>query len=75
MKFVKYERLIADMSENTIENLYKKVDQLINHCESLKARESSLLVERSRLIEKNELARTRVEAMIGQLKNLQETTG
>ncbi len=75
MKFVKYERLIADMSENTIENLYKKVDQLINHCESLKARESSLLIERSRLIEKNELARTRVEAMIGQLKNLQETTG
>ncbi len=75
MKFVKYERLIADMSENTIENLYKKVVQLINHCESLKARESSLLIERSRLIEKNELARTRVEAMIGQLKNLQETTG
>ena len=75
MKFVKYERLIADMSENTIESLYKKVDQLINHCEALKARESSLLIERSRLIEKNELARTRVEAMIGQLKNLQETTG
>ena len=75
MKFVKYERLIADMSENTIENLYKKVDQLINHCESLKARESSLLIERSRLIEKNELARARVEAMIGQLKNLQQTTG
>ncbi len=75
MKFVKYGRLIADMSENTLEDLDKKVDQLINHCESLKARESSLLVERSRLIEKNELARTRVEAMIGQLKNLQETTG
>jgi cell division protein ZapB len=75
LKFVKYGRLIADMSKNTVENLYKKVDQLINHCESLKARESSLLIERSRLIEKNELARTRVEAMIGQLKNLQDTTG
>jgi cell division protein ZapB len=75
LKFVNYGRLIADMSEITIEDLYKKVDQLINHCESLKARESSLLVERSRLIEKNELARTRVEAMIGQLKNLQQTTG
>lgn len=62
------------MSEYTIEDLYKKVDQLIHHCESLKASESSLLDERSRLIEKNELARTRVEAMIGQLKNLQQTT-
>lgn len=75
MKFLKYGRLIADMSEYTIEDLYKKVDQLIHHCESLKASESSLLSERSRLIEKNELARTRVEAMIGQLKNLQQTTG
>ena len=75
MKFLKYGRLIADMSEYTIEDLYKKVDQLIHHCESLKARESSLLSERSRLIEKNDLARTRVEAMIGQLKNLQQTTG
>ena len=75
MKFVKYERLIADMSKNTIEDLYKEVDQLIKHCELLKARESSLLAERSRLIEKNELARARVEAMIGQLKNLQQTTG
>ena len=75
MKFVKYGRLIADMSEYKIEDLYKKVDQLIHHCESLKASESSLLSERSRLIEKNELARTRVEAMIGQLKNLQQTTG
>ena len=63
------------MSEYTIEDLYKKVDRLIHHCESLKERESSLLAERSLLIEKNEIARTRVEAMIGQLKSLQQTTG
>jgi cell division protein ZapB len=63
------------MPKNTTEELYKKVDQLIKHCESLKAREVSLLLERAHLIEKNELARTRVEAMIGQLKNLHQTTG
>ncbi len=42
LEVCKYERLIADMSKNTIEDLYKKVDQLIMHCELLKARESSL---------------------------------
>lgn len=36
----------------------------------LKARESDWQRERQRLIEKNELARTRVEAMITHLKSL-----
>ncbi|TNE80768.1 MAG: TIGR02449 family protein, partial [Gammaproteobacteria bacterium] len=38
--------------------------------QSLRERESSLLRERSRLLEKNELARSRVEHMIVRLKNL-----
>ena len=74
-------RLITSMSENTIEELYKKVDQLIGYCEALQSdnrqlqlREQELLSERERLIEKNEQARTRVEAMIGHLKNLQRST-
>ena len=70
------------MSEYTIEELYNKVDQLIRHCEKLSTdkdelqlREQQLLQEREKLIEKNELARTRVEAMIGHLKKLQQSTG
>ncbi|MGH1440087.1 MAG: TIGR02449 family protein [Cellvibrionaceae bacterium] len=63
------------MSEHTIEELSHKVDQLIRHCDNLKQREQQLLEERSRLIEKNEVARTRVEAMIGHLKTLQQNVG
>jgi cell division protein ZapB len=70
------------MSEYTIEELYAKVDRLIRHCERLQAnneqlhvREQQWLQERTRLVEKNELARTRVEAMIGHLKNLQQGVG
>jgi len=63
------------MSEHTIEELSNKVDQLIRHCDNLKQREQQLLQERSRLIEKNEVARTRVEAMIGHLKTLQQSVG
>ena len=70
------------MPEYTIEELYNKVDRLIHYCEELKSnnqglklREQKLLHERERLIEKNELARTRVEAMIAQLKDLQSGAG
>jgi len=63
------------MSEHTIEELSHKIDLLIRHCDNLKQREQQLLDERSRLIEKNEVARTRVEAMIGHLKTLQQNVG
>lgn len=53
------------------------MDQLIHLCHQLqqenaqlKTRESEWQQERNRLIEKNELARSRVEAMISHLKNL-----
>ncbi len=75
MQFTKDKRLIAIMSEHTIEELYTKVDQLIRRCEELQSRENHWLQERTRLIEKNEMARTRVEAMIGHLKNLQQSVG
>ena len=69
------------MSEYSIEQLYQKVERLIHRCEQLElnneqlqSREQHWLQERTRLVEKNELARTRVEAMIGHLKTLQRTT-
>lgn len=65
------------MSDDPLLALETKLDRLILHCSrlqqenaGLKARESEWQHERSRLVEKNELARNRVEAMIAHLKNL-----
>lgn len=68
----------SQRSESSLSALERKLDALINLCERL-SRENRLLQEqksewlreRTRLIEKNELARVRVEAMIARLKNLQ----
>lgn len=66
------------MSQPLIATLEAKLDQLIQTCErlhqenrSLRDKESNWLRERTRLIEKNEMARTRVEAMITRLKSLE----
>jgi cell division protein ZapB len=65
------------MSDDLLLALETKLDRLILLCNrlqqenaELKARESQWQEERTRLIEKNELARSRVEAMIAHLKNL-----
>ena len=65
------------MSDNLLLSLETKLDKLILLCNrlqqenaELKARESEWQQERERLIEKNELARSRVEAMITHLRNL-----
>ena len=61
-----------------IDSLASQLDELIQVCERLKAENTSLraqqqvlTTERARLIEKNELARTRVEAMITRLKAME----
>ena len=60
-----------------LNNFEQKIDRMINLCarlqkenESLREREGSLLKERSKLLEKSEMARNRVEHMIVRLKNL-----
>jgi cell division protein ZapB len=65
------------MSNDLLLSLETKLDRLLMVCQrlqqenaDLKARESDWQRERQRLIEKNELARTRVEAMITHLKSL-----
>lgn len=65
-------------SKGRIENLASQVNELIQVCERLKAENDSLrtqqqvlTTERAKLIEKNELARTRVEAMITRLKAME----
>ena len=65
------------MSDDLLLALETKLDKLILLCNrlqqenaELKARENEWQRERVRLIEKNELARSRVEAMITHLRNL-----
>jgi len=65
------------MSDDLLLSLESKLDKLLLICTrlqqentELKARESEWNKERQRLIEKNDLARARVEAMITHLKDL-----
>lgn len=66
------------MSEDSLQALEAKMDRLIQVCErlerendDLRGRAENWQRERVRLIEKNELARGRVEAMITRLKSLE----
>jgi len=66
------------MSKHLLNEIEVKLDELIKRCDKLdeentklKANEQGWQKERTRLIEKNEKARTRVEAMIAHLKNLE----
>lgn len=65
-------------NESTLSTLESKLDALIAACERLsrenqhlQSQKSDWLRERTRLVEKNELARVRVEAMIARLKSLE----
>jgi cell division protein ZapB len=65
------------MAENQLKVLEQKIDELIGLCNDLN-RENQLLKtgsadwhqERQNLIDKNELARTKVEAMIDRLRTI-----
>ncbi|MCP8899965.1 TIGR02449 family protein [Gilvimarinus xylanilyticus] len=66
------------MSDEQLHTLEIKLDELLRQCSrlqqeniELKQRESDWRHERVRLVEKNELARSRVEAMISRLKSLE----
>lgn len=63
--------------ELDIQNLEDRVDELIKTCDrlkdenhSLRNNQESLVSERAKLIEKTEMARSRVEAMILRLKTM-----
>jgi len=66
------------MAKEQLNSLEHQVDQLIYHCTQLeqenaglRAKESGWIKERDKLIEKNDIARTRVEAMIERLRALE----
>jgi cell division protein ZapB len=67
------------MAENQLKTLEKKIDELIALCndlnrenQSLKRESMSWQDERLRLVENNELARVKVEAMITRLQTLEQ---
>ena len=67
------------MSSPSLALLEEKIDALIELCEALavenqalRTKQQSLTVDRAKLIEKNELAKTRVESMINRLKALEK---
>ena len=66
------------MAENPIKALEQKIDELIALCnelnhenQQLKAENAGWQQERQDLIDKNELARTKVEAMIDRLRTME----
>lgn len=66
------------MSDSPLVNIEKQLDLLIAKCQQLAAENQRLRDdteqwqhERTRLIEKNEMACTRIEAMIARLKRLE----
>jgi cell division protein ZapB len=63
-----------------LDQLERQVGDLIHLCQrlreenaSLRVRQESLMAERGELIEKNEQARSRVEAMLSRLRAMEES--
>ena len=66
------------MEELSLRSLEARLDELIRTCEelndenrALRDQQAHLMAERAALIEKSELARSRVEAMIARLKAME----
>ncbi len=60
--------------EAKVDKLIETVSNLKAENEALRQQQSALALERADLIEKTELARTRVEAMISRLKSMETRT-
>ena len=65
------EELDQKKLEGRVDDLIKTIDRLQSENKMLRDSTTHLQGERARLIEKTELARTRVEAMIGRLKAIE----
>lgn len=65
------EELDLKKLEGRVDDLIKTIDRLQSENKTLRDSHSHLQAERARLVEKTEMARSRVEAMIGRLKALE----
>lgn len=61
-----------DLLEEHVDILIRKCGQLREENTSLRASQEHLVAERAELIEKTELARSRLEAMVARLKAMEE---
>lgn len=70
------DKTITDFTrlESQVEKLLKFCAQLKTENNLLRGRQVTLVAERARLIEKNDIARTRVEAMVMRLRSLEVET-
>ncbi len=57
-----------------IDELIRTLDELAEENRALRDQQSNLMAERAALIEKSELARSRVESMIARLKAMEVNT-
>lgn len=69
----------ASTTTQELEQLSTRIDDLVALCErlkeenrSLKEKQDALVNERANLLQKNELVRSRVEAMIGRLRAMEQ---
>lgn len=68
------------MDNENLKMLEQRIEQLIAVCQrlkkenrSLKSGQRDLAQEHARLVEKTQIARTRIESMIGRLKSLERS--
>jgi cell division protein ZapB len=61
--------------EFRVDELIQLCHQLKNENQALRQQHSQLAAERTHLLEKNELARSRIEAMILRLKSMEQDYG
>ena len=59
------------MDNENLKKLERRVDDLIGTCRQLKKDNRAIQGEHAKLIEKTQIARTRIESMIGRLKALE----
>ena len=60
-----------DILERRVGELISLAERLSRENKALRAQQENWSVERAKLIEKNELAKSRVESMIGRLRSLE----
>lgn len=60
-----------DILERRVNELIALTEQLSRENKALRTQQDNWSVERAKLIEKNELAKSRVESMIGRLRSLE----
>ena len=60
-----------DILERRVGELIALTEQLSRENKALRTQQENWSIERAKLIEKNELAKSRVESMIGRLRSLE----